>query len=252
MSEISRRLTAIDERVDDLSDFVHALEASLEKPTFHQKERYFRYGNPTLIHFVLLKSARIVSAFYACSSLCRGGFVQEMYVLLRTAVEYCSQIDYMMSSVDDMQMPSDRAQAIVNDYFADHYESRSNSEKRLKLKQEDVHKRVGSYIDEALGETDRDVPLSKLMSNVYINLSNFVHGRHVECMDLYAGNPGHFHLFGMSGTPKDVENVEVLETYLRTAELCFVSVVHTMNLLPLLKENDDLGAWYRRVVQQDG
>ncbi|WP_441241512.1 hypothetical protein [Tardiphaga sp. 768_D3_N2_1] len=250
MIDFETRLVAIEQRIDAMAEFIHALSSSMEQPVFNRSERYFRYSNPSAMHFVLLKGTRVVSAFYACTTLCRGGFAQEIYVLLRTVIEYCSQIDYMASSLDGTQRPSGRAADIVRDYFEDHYESRSVSAKRLKLKQQDVHEHVASFIDQSLAVEHRSVPLSKLMSNIYINLSNFVHGRHVECMDLYGGTPGHFHLFGMSGTPKDAENIEILETYLITAEHCLVGAIQAFRLFPILGENAVLQDWYDSVLNR--
>ena len=75
------------------------------------------------------------------------------------------------------------------------------------------------------------------MSNVYLIFSNYVHGRYPETMDLYGGVPGHFHLNGMSDTPKDGENLESLDTLIVTASLSIAAFVKVFQLQPLLADD---------------
>ena len=250
MTNVEERLISLEHRIDALAEVIHMLSASVPPPQFNQSGRYFRYDTPSAIHYCLLKGARVVSGLYACTALSRSGFSQEICVLLRTVVEYCSQIDYVASSMDEAQRPIGKAADAIRDFFEDHYESRSSNTKRLKLRQQDVHEHIGNSIDEVLDVKSRDVPLSKLMSNVYLNLSNYVHGRHVECMDMYGGRPGHFHLFGMSGTPKDRENLEILTTYLTSAENSFMGVMQAFQLFSLFSDNPQVQAWYDGILER--
>ena len=64
-------------------------------------------------------------------------------------------------------------------------------------------------------------------------------------MDLYGGNPLRFHLRGMSGTPKDLENIEMLDTYITSVSLVLKLLVAKLDLGDVLRNNDELLAWYR-------
>ena len=44
-----------------------------------------------------------------------------------------------------------------------------------------------------------------------LSISNYVHAKNPEIMDLYGGVPGRFHLDGMRGTPKDEENLQIID-----------------------------------------
>src|ERR1700730_7587951 len=98
----SDEIERIRSRVFPLTRLLHELAATLDKPTLRARgiDRGFRFEKPTLVHFCLLRGARIVSALNASIELARKGFPQEIGVLLRTMIEYKSQIDFILASRD--------------------------------------------------------------------------------------------------------------------------------------------------------
>jgi hypothetical protein len=74
-----------------------------------------------------------------------------------------------------------------------------------------------------------------------------VHGKYPETMDLYGGAPGRFHLSGMRGTPKDLENLQMLDALVTTASRCFVGLVQDLKLQHLLSHDEMLKEWYRKL-----
>ncbi len=64
-------------------------------------------------------------------------------------------------------------------------------------------------------------------------------------MDLYGGRPGRFHLRRMSGTPKDGENLEVLEAFIAVANTTFILIVQGMNLRALVNGDPLLAEWQK-------
>ena len=79
------------------------------------------------------------------------------------------------------------------------------------------------------------VDTSTLLSNVYLTLSNYVHARYPEVMDMYGGDPKRFHVDGMLGTPKDIENLMVLECYIETVANAIRGMVYKFNMAPLFR-----------------
>jgi hypothetical protein len=64
-------------------------------------------------------------------------------------------------------------------------------------------------------------------------------------MDLYGGSPGRWHLRGMGKTPKDSENLEILNTFITTASTTFVIMVQGIpQLLELVLRPPMLRLWY--------
>lgn len=234
-------------RVAPLAKFLHAISQSLEKPRLKPSPDYlgFRYENPKLIQFCLLRGVRIVSALNASIELAKGGYTQEIGVVLRTMIEYASQIDFMLASIDDAGILSKKATRFLDDFFAD--DTRPPVGKRVKLPQKEVHDIVGKRMDDVAAAAGKDTrqrkPATDLLSNVYLIFSNYVHGRYPETMDLYGGRPGSFHLYGMSRTPKDGENLEILETLITTASNSLKGMVIDLNLQQIVQSDPELAAW---------
>jgi hypothetical protein len=157
----------------------------------------------------------------------------------------------VLLSLGDTGESTGKAAEFVSDFFADDWQSREDSARRFKLHQKDVHNTVGASLDQVIVRDMDAKPASVLMSKSYINFSNYVHGRHVESMDLYGGKPGHFHLHGMSGTPKDAENIEAIKTLMPTASNCLLGIVQGFRLYQMIAADQSLLTWYRRGVGAD-
>jgi hypothetical protein len=115
-----------------------------------------------------------------------------------------------------------------------------------------VHDTLGRSLDKIaddLGEMDGRTPAARLYSNIYRTTSNYVHAKYPECMDLYGGRPGQFHLHGMSGTPKEGENLEILQTYALTLRNCFVRMIQGLDLGRLVDADPVIGTWYKKVFE---
>lgn len=236
------------ERVAPLARFIHTVSGSLPAPKLKRGDNWvgFRYENPEVIHFCVLRAARIVSGLNASIELVRAGFTQEIGVVLRTNIEYVSHIDFVLASRDEQGKLSAKADKFLAEFFSDD-ERGSGKAKKVKLVQQDVHKLVGERLDKisnAAGDgTVGRKAASDLMSNIYLTFSYYVHGRYPESMDLYGGRPGYFHLNGMSRTPKDVENIQILDSLVTAASNCFKAMTHDLKLHDLVKSDPRLKVW---------
>jgi hypothetical protein len=182
----------------------------------------------------------------AALELARTGYIQELFVLIRTIIECTTHIEFVLSSRNsDGNLEPDAAK-YVEAYFSDFVRNGAADDKRPQVRQRTVHRTVGARLDSATGEEAVPmVPADILMSNVYLNLSNFVHARYPEVMDLYGGVPGHFHFRGMSGTPKDAEIIENLETYVTTVSLTLKTIASELKMLDLVAVDSALCDWFR-------
>jgi hypothetical protein len=245
------RLEELRNNIKPLQRFLHLFESSLDDPIFQTSENLhaFRYKAPDVRHFCLLKGIRAISAFNAAIELCRLGFSQEICVLLRTIVECTSHVDYVLANEGPV---TEKANEFISNYFFDVERGPSPAFKRSGLRQREIHAAVGEALEKFIGSSGSSgeytgVNTSKLYSSVYLNLSNYVHCKYPETMDLYGGRPGKFHLKGMGGTPKDFENINLLETYFVSVSQCLQLVVLRLNLLKLITESGDQGLeeWIR-------
>ena len=104
--------------------------------------------------------------------------------MLRTISECTTQIDFIIAGLagEDLASPQ---QDYVEAYFADTERDGSGKSKKLGVRQGDVHEIAGAHTDKLIRQVDADgayvsVDSAKLLSNVYLTNSNYVHSRYPE------------------------------------------------------------------------
>jgi hypothetical protein len=245
-------LARLHSRVEPLERFIHLFAASLTQPLFYHsgREHYgFRYGKPDVRHFCLLKAVRAVSALNAALELARSGFAQEIAVLMRTLIECTTHIEFVLSGSQADGTLKPEADKYVKAFFADYRRGDAADIKKAQVRQGLVHEVLGGELDRIREENDRaveraSVPAAVRYSNVYLEFSNYVHAKYPEVMDLYGGIPGHFHVRGMRGTPKDAENLQTLDAFIDTASTTLRLVVNDLKLHDLVRLDAELGTWW--------
>ncbi|MDB5474688.1 MAG: hypothetical protein JWP49_199 [Phenylobacterium sp.] len=243
---------AVRERLQPAAHFLDLFAGQLAAPIWYQSAGAhvgFRYTAPDARHFCLLKGVRSVSGMNACIQLALGGYVQEIAVIIRTVVECTSLMDWVrLAAEPDGSLRSDPQQTYVKTYFDDYRRDNPGESLKLTVRQGDVHRDVGSWLDEGAEEIgiQMNAGSARLMSNVYQTGSSYVHARYPEVMDMYGGRPGAFHLNGMRGTPKDNENLEVVETYATTVNLAVAGVARHFRP-PFTQTESSIASWLGRL-----
>jgi hypothetical protein len=252
-AELEVRLTILSKRVEPLERFLEIFAKSLTPPFIYDSALHhfgFRYGKPDLRHFCLLKGIRAVSALNASIELVRKGFTQELYVLLRTVVEFKSHIEYVLSARSEDGTLQEDVEHHIQQYFSDFKRNSPADYKRPKIRQGDVHEAVGRMYTDDIQKTGSDrfkdaVP-AKLLSNIYLNFSNYVHGRYPEAMDMFGGEPPKFHLRGMGGTPKDDENFAMLEASIESISITLRILIQKLGMQGIVAAEKDVSAWFSK------
>lgn len=241
------------QKVFPLGRLTHGIAQSVEPPQLvgQGADKSFRFENPKLIHFCLLRAARIVSGLNASIDLARSGVTQEIAVILRTVIEYSTHIDFMMASLSKAGVLSVEAEKFLTGYFEDAYRRGEEIGKKAKLNQRNVHEVIGARLEENYtainGYKENRKTADRMLSNIYLIFSNYVHGRYPESMDMYGGEPGRFHLNGMRGTPKDHENILILDAQIKSSSLCFIGMVQGLGFHSVVKADPMLVEWYSRL-----
>ena len=161
-------------------------------------------------------------------------------------------IEFVLDPNDSVEHRSE-VERYVRGFFEDSGREPAAEIKRAQVRQGTVHATLGKTLDgiaEQNDDTQDRVPAAVLYSNIYRVYSNYVHAKYPEIMDLYGGTPGRFHLHGMSGTPKDDDNLAVLETFIETASNTFVLMIQGLDLRTLVDGDSILAAWYRGRFRQ--
>jgi len=247
-------LQDLEKTLEPLERLIRLFTASLGQPTLRKSDdgQGFRYEAPDIRHFCLLKAVRAVSAMHAAIELCRKDYTQEVAVLMRTLIECTTHIEFVLE-IDNSEEHQAVVQKYIDDFFADDQRSPTAEIRRAQVQQGKVHAALGRSLDkiaEERGETEGRTPAERLYSNSYRIFSNYVHAKYPECMDLYGGKPGQFHLHGMGGTPKDGENLGILQTFTGTLMNCFVRIIQGLNLRHFVEADPVIGTWYKKAFEK--
>lgn len=242
-------LSGLQARVAILESVVEILSGLLAPPKLFVSEvvRGFRYENPDVRHFCLLKAVRAVSALNAAT--------QELAVLMRIVTECTKHIEYVLD-MDDTEEHRSNVKTYLREFFEDIRREPGAEIKGVLIREERVNEQLGKTLDrisKRYGDTGERVPAAQLFYRSSRAFSFYVHARYPEAMDLYGGSPGRWHLRGMGQTPKDSENLEILDTFITTASTTFVIMVQGIpQLLELVLREPTLRQWYAESVGRIG
>ena len=114
-------LSGLQARVAILESVVEILSGFLAPPKLFVSEvvRGFRYKNPDVRHFCLLKAVRAVSALNAAIELARKGYTQELAVLMRIVTECTKRIEYVLD-MDDTEEHRSNVKTYLRKFFRRH------------------------------------------------------------------------------------------------------------------------------------
>jgi hypothetical protein len=246
---IEAGLNALQQEVEPLERIIRLLAARLDAPILQVTlaGKAFRYDSPDVRHFCLLKGARALSDFNACIELARRGYVQEICVLIRTMVECIRHLEYVVEPYGSGEHKAS-AERYVQEFFADGRRGAAADPHKFQMQQGKVHDALGKVLDQISAELGKDSdgrkPAGALYRDTYGVMSNYVHARYPECIDLYGGKPGEFHVRGMSGTPKDAESLEILQSFSTTLAQGFVMMIQGLKLKAIVDADPMIGRWY--------
>jgi Family of unknown function (DUF5677) len=248
-------LNALENEIEPLERLILLFSATLDPPQLREVAeggRVWRYDRPDVRHFCLLKAARLVSTLNASIALARNGYTQEICVLMRTLAECATHIEYVLEPYSS-EVHRLEAQNYVEAYFSDCERSPIMAVQKAHIQQGKVHAALGKSLDdfaEQIGKTEGRTSASVLYINSYRILSNYVHAKYPESIDLFGGRPGQFHLRGMTGTPKEGENLAIIQSFLQTASVALVRMVQGLDLRKFVDEDPTIGRWYREHIDE--
>jgi hypothetical protein len=196
----------------------------------------------------VLKAARIVSALNASIALTRKGYSQEIAILMRTVVDSSRHIEYVLD-FDESEDHRSNVKKLIDEFFGDTQRGPDANIKSVLVRDKTINEQLGKTLDKIAsinGDGEGRTPAAEKLFTSSRAFSLYVHARYLECMDLYGGRPGRFHLRGMSGTPKDAENIAMLDTFLAVADTTFILMVQNLDLRTLVRSDPLLAEWERR------
>ncbi|HWR77815.1 MAG TPA: hypothetical protein VN283_11475 [Thiobacillus sp.] len=167
----------------------------------------FRYQEKTIHQALILKFARSISTLRAVDVLLLNGLLQEQASLHRILDEIHEDILFLAVAVTNDEVTSRHEQYLAA-FFAEEFPDPANTLARHKKPDLPPRRKIRAYVTRLLStEPNLSVvhDVGETISSVY---SGYIHASAPHTMDMYGGDPPHFHLGSMRGTPRMQEHID--------------------------------------------
>jgi len=162
----------------------------------------YRYKEQSVLQAIVQKLARMVSCLHSARVLSEYGLFQDQAALQRMLDEFHEDILFLIYG-----LTSDKITPLHESYLKEFYEEEfdhENSSLESTQKRGMVpRKKIRAYISKIEGkdlDPSRAVEVSRTLGKAY---SGYIHGASPHIMEMYGGNPPHYHVSGMLGTPRE-------------------------------------------------
>ncbi|NOT86546.1 MAG: hypothetical protein HOP03_00015 [Lysobacter sp.] len=191
------------------------MERSLTPPERvpHRDSFVFRYTNKGIHEALVQKLARSISGLNAVAVLLESGYFQEAGVLFRTLDEIQEDI-FFLASAETNGAKTERHDQYLNAFYAEAVFSRPQGSLEVPKPNLVPRKKIRAHTMNTLGDgvnVSQALAAGESVSTAY---SGYVHAASENVMDMYGGDPPHFHLTGMLGTPRVATWAQEAENYL--------------------------------------
>ena len=187
----------------------------------------FRYKEKDIYQAIILKLARAQSAVRAAYVLLKNGFLIEQAILHRAIDETNEDIIFLAYAVTNDTI-TDLHKRFLDAFWEEEIDESGNMIDSKQKRPMIPRKKIRAYIaniEKAILDPSRGIELSRTLSKTY---SGFVHGASPHIMDMYGGNPPHFHTKGLLGTPRMQEYADDLWNYMYRTFLSHIVVAKVL------------------------
>jgi hypothetical protein len=192
-------------------------------------DMFFRHTQQSDLLLCYLKGVKLISTLNAALILFRHGYAQEIGALCRMADDFFFEIMFFVKPLGDGG-PSKDQQRMFDDFFREEFENPNDplgsAQDRDNVPRRKINAAFGQIAKDELNPHDAQ----NTVSTVHKAFSGYVHGAYPHIMEMYGGNPPHFHIRGMLGTPRIREWEGQLVTYVYRAIMIAELTSHKFGL----------------------
>jgi len=178
-----------------LDQAICAFNEKIHQPIFDSTSRRFLYEEPDPVIFLVLKMARIVTAFYATLKLTKHGLFEDAGAICRIIVECQSDIDFVMEGLTKDSFPTEK-QEILDNFFNQEIptiqEMMGTMKKAPTIPRRKIYPAVGRLLSPE--DPDRPQRISKVIEEMF---SGYVHASYPHIMEMYEGTRKEFRMSGV-------------------------------------------------------
>lgn len=183
----------------------------------------YRFEEKNIYEAIIQKLARAQSLVRAAYLLLVNGFVQEQAILHRALDETNEDIMFLVLAVANGSI-TELHKKFLEAFWEEEVDESGNILNSEQKRPMIPRKKIRAFIASVEGvdlDPNTVIEVARSLSKAY---SGFVHGASPQIMDMYGGNPSHFHTRGMLGTPRFDEHADDLWNYMYRTFISHIAV----------------------------
>ena len=193
----------------------------------------FRYVERTAQQAIIQKLARIITGLRAALLLLRHGLVQEEAVIHRVLGDLIEDALFLSYGILKNDLKEKLHESYLTDFYQEEFANPENPLDSTQKRSPVPRKKIQAYLaraDLSIGNPSHNQEAFRTIQQVF---SGFVHAASVQILDMYGGNPPHFHVRGMLGTPRMREYERDIWNYFERGMADFVIAAGVLGDLEL-------------------
>lgn len=194
-----------------------------EKVDWGNKGFVFRYKEKTIEQALLQKLARTISGLHAVDILLIHGLLQEQAALHRILDEIYEDISFLAVAITNGEV-TERHKQYLTAFYAEALSDPNNSLARSEKPKSVPRNKIRSHTNHILNKDSNPSLMSDVGETISTTYSGFIHASSSQVMEMYGGDPPHFHISGMLGTPRMSEHIDDVWNYFYRGLLAFCMV----------------------------
>ncbi len=225
------------EAVEAMTRAFRHIERALTSPQRvpHGKSFVFRYENKGIHEALVQKLARSISGLNAVAVLLDFGYVQEVGVLFRTLDEIHEDI-FFLATAETNAAKTERHDKYLEAFYSEVIFSRPKDSLEIQRPNMVPRKKIRAHTINTLGQGVNKSQALAAGESVSTAYSGYVHAASENIMDMCGGDPPHFYLTGMRGTPRISEFARDAENYIYRGLMATIAAAKAFGDGPLVEE----------------
>lgn len=233
----------LEKTLANLESLYQEMSNQIEPPVFVDISGYqtFRYQRISESLACFLKGVKTVSSLNAAMALLRVGYAQEIGAICRMVDDFCNEIFFLLKPQNGDGFSKEQIQ-FLKDFFQEELDKPMNplasTQKRDNVPVRKIHATFAKIAASEMNPSDAQ----EMLRTTHQAFSGYVHGAYPHIMEMYGGDPPHFHLSGMIRTPRVEEWRGQLIGYVYRALMVTVFVARKLGLSDTEKKVRELVA----------
>jgi len=182
----------------------------------------FRYVERTAQQAIIQKLARIITGLRAAHLLLRYGLVQEEAVIHRVLGDLIEDVLFLSYGILKDDLKEKLFESYLTDFYQEEFDNPESPLDSTQKRSPVPRRKIQAYLaraDPTIGNPSHNQEVARTLHQAF---SGFVHAASVQILDMYGGNPPHFHVHGMLGTPRMAEYERDIWNYFERGMADFV------------------------------